>query len=221
MGYTIFCHAGREFYGYLFTFLLLRSMIQEIHVSFQSGSDADCRGNFARTGYSNLQQDRNHSISDHSTVFALSYNLYNIQTTAHPPVVWAIGYTTDFAINYTDLSGARPIPRSPYYKTRYSNDKEMASTHTNSWGEDISNIKAQMIDFLNDFSNASSRAQQLEGKIIQDAGSVAQYLSSLTSFALAEVYGSMQLTIWTDGHGNLNSSDVMMFMKNIGGVKKK
>jgi hypothetical protein len=97
----------------------------------------------------------------------------------------------------------------------------MASTHTNSWGEDISNIKAQMIDFLNDFSNASSRAQQLEGKIIQDAGSVAQYLSSLTSFALAEVYGSMQLTIWTDGHWNLNSSDVMMFMKNIGGVKKK
>jgi hypothetical protein len=83
------------------------------------------------------------------------------------------------------------------------------------------NIKPQMVDFLNDFSNASSRAQQLEENIFQDSDSVAQYLSSLTSLALAEVYGSMQLTIWTDGHGNLNKSDIMMFMKDIGGVKGK
>ena len=84
----------------------------------------------------------------------------------------------------------------------------------------MSNTKSQMVDFLNDFSNATSRAQQLEAKIFQDSQSVAQYLSSLASLALAEVYGSMQLTISSDGHGNLNKSDVMMFMKNIGGVKK-
>jgi hypothetical protein len=85
----------------------------------------------------------------------------------------------------------------------------------------MSNIKAQMVDFLYDFSNASSRAQQLDRKIFQDSESAAQHLSSLTSLALAEVYGSMQLTIWTDGHGNFNKSDVMMFMKNIGGSKEK
>jgi Domain of unknown function (DUF5127) len=174
-------------------------------VSSQSGSDADCRGNFTRSGFLNLQRDQNRSISDRFTVFALAYNLFNISATQAPPVLWAIGYTTDLAINYTDP----PTPRSPYYKTRYSNDKEM------------SNIKAQMVDFLNNFSNASSRAQQLEGKIFQDSESVAQYLSSLTSLALAKVYGSMQLTVSTDGHGNFDESDVMMFMKNIGGAKKK
>ena len=78
-----------------------------------------------------------------------------------------------------------------------------------------------MVDFLNDFSNASSRAQQLDGKIFQDSNSVAQSLSNLNSFALAEVYGSMQLTVWTDGHGKLNKSDVMMFKKNIGGAEKR
>ena len=83
------------------------------------------------------------------------------------------------------------------------------------------NIKAQMVDFLDDFSNAFSRAQVLDGKIVQDAGSVANYFSSLTALALAEVYGSMELTVWTDGHGNYNKSDVMVFMKNIGGVEKK
>ena len=148
-------------------------------------------------------------------------NITNITATGPFQVLWAIGYTTDFAINYTDLSGAPPTARSPYYKTRYSTDEEMVSIYGNSWGENMFNVKAQMYDFLNDFSNASVRAQQLEAKIFKDSDSVAQYYSSLTSLALAEVYGSMQLTVWTDGNGNVNKSDVMMFMKNIGGVKDK
>ena len=83
------------------------------------------------------------------------------------------------------------------------------------------NIKVQIVDFLNDFSNASSRALQPEGKIFNDSKSISNDLSALTSIAIAEVYGSMQLTIGADQYGNLNKSDVMMFMKNIGGVKKK
>jgi hypothetical protein len=195
--------------------------MQSPHVSYQSGLAADSRGNFTSNGYLNVQQDLSHSISDGSTVFALAYDLYNISATQGPPVVWAIGYTTDFVINYTNPSGVPPTPRSPYYKTRYSDDIEMASTYSNSWGENMANIKAQMFDFLNDFSNASLSAQQLEAKIFYDSQSVAQGLSSLTSLALAAVYGSMQLTVSTDGHGNLDKSDIMMFMKNIGGVNKK
>ena len=193
--------------------------MQSPHATFQSGSDVDCRGNFTRNGILNLQRDQNRSISDRSTVFALAEKIYNI--TVPQAVFWAIGYTTDLAINYTDLSGAPSTPRTPYYKTRYSNDKEMASAYSNSWRENLSNTKTQIVDFLNDFSNASSKAQQLDGKVYQDAHSVAQYLYSLNSIALAGVYGSMQLTISADEHGNLNKSDVMMFMKNIGGVEKK
>jgi hypothetical protein len=85
----------------------------------------------------------------------------------------------------------------------------------------VSNIKVQIVDFLNDFSNASSRAQELDDKMYQDSEYVAFDLSRLTFIAIAELYGSMQLTIGADAHGNLNKSDVMIFMKNIGGVKKK
>jgi len=110
--------------------LLLSShgLIQGTGVSYQSGSDAYSRGNFTRNGYLNIQRDQNRSVSDRVTVFALAYELYNI-TATQAPAVWAIGYTIDPAINYTDLSGA-PTHRSPYYKTRYSNDKEMVSTHS-------------------------------------------------------------------------------------------
>jgi hypothetical protein len=89
------------------------------------------------------------------------------------------------------------------------------------WEDDMSNIKVQIVDFLNDFSNASSRAQQLDNKILQNATSVTDGLGDLVSLAIAQVYGSMQLTIGTDAQGNLNHSDVMMSMKNIGGVTKK
>jgi len=85
----------------------------------------------------------------------------------------------------------------------------------------MSNIKVQILDFLNDFSNATFRAQQLDNKILQDANSVSGSLGDLVSLAIAQVYGSMQLTIGTDVHGNLNNSDIMVFMKNIGGFGVK
>jgi hypothetical protein len=85
----------------------------------------------------------------------------------------------------------------------------------------MSDILVQIADFLNNFSNASSRAQQLDNKILQDAASVSNALGDLVSLAIAQVYGSTQLTIGTDASGNLNKSDVMMFMKNIGGVRAR
>ena len=85
----------------------------------------------------------------------------------------------------------------------------------------MSNIHLQIVDFLNDFANASSRAQALDQKILQDAGSVSGPLGDLVSLAIAQVYGSTQLTIGTDTLGNFNESDVMMFMKNIGGLVPK
>ncbi len=195
--------------------------MQGNNVTYQIASDADSRGNFTRNGKLNGQQDPNlRPINDNPVIFAISRDLGTIQATKDP-VVWAIGYTTDPAINYSDLSGAPPISRSPYYKIQYSNDEEMASIYGNSRGDNMSNFKGQIVDFLNDFSNATLRAQQTGKKIFSDSKSVANDLSWLTSTALAEVYGSMLLTIGTDEHGNLNESDVMMFMKNIGGVQKK
>ena len=90
-----------------------------------------------------------------------------------------------------------------------------------SLGEIISNIIFQIVDFLNDFGNASSRAQQLDHNILQNATSVSNVLGDLVSLAIAQVYGSTQLTIGTDSSGNFNKSDVMMFMKNIGGAQAK
>ncbi|KAH9066268.1 hypothetical protein EDB87DRAFT_1554011 [Lactarius vividus] len=131
-----------------------------------------------------------------STVFAMSRDLGTIQAT-QDPIVWAVGYATDPVINYTDLSGTPPQQRSPFYKTRYSDDESL------------------VVDFISDFANASSRAQRLDQKILQDAASFSGPLGDLVSLTTAEVYGNTQLTVATDGSGEFNKSDVMAFMRSM------
>ncbi|KAH9052587.1 hypothetical protein EDB87DRAFT_1570373 [Lactarius vividus] len=141
--------------------------------------------------------DPNH-FNPNSTVFAISRNLGTIQVT-QDPVVWAIGYTTDPVINYTDLSGTPPQKRSFFYKTQYPEDGTLIH------------------DFMNDFANASSRAQKLDQKILQDAAPISGLYGDLVSFATAQVYGNILLTVATDSSGEFNKSDVMAFMTFVGG----
>ena len=88
-------------------------------------------------------------------------------------------------------------------------------------GITASHIISQIVDFLDDFANASSRAQRLDQKILWGATLVSDVLGDLVSLATAQVYSSTQLTIGTDASGNYDTSDVMMFMKNIGGSTTK
>ena len=102
--------------------------MQDENVTYQIAEDALSRGNFSRNGVLNGQQDSNpRAINDLFAVFAISRDLGNI-TATQAPVVWTVGYTTDPAINYTDLS------RSLYYKTQYSNDEPLASVDCSSLG---------------------------------------------------------------------------------------
>ena len=130
--------------------------MQGVRVGLQSGSDADCRGNFTSSGQLSAQDDHSRPISDGLTVFALAYELYNISVTP-APVVWAIGYTTDLVINYTDLSGAPPTPRTPFYKTRYSNDEEMVSTYSNPW---VANTSKSKHRWLTSSTTSAMRPQE-------------------------------------------------------------
>jgi hypothetical protein len=195
--------------------------MQGSNVNYTIAGSEVARRYFVANGTLDDTQDGNsRPINDGFPVFAISRNLGTIQAT-QAPVVWAVGYTTDPAVNYTDLSGAPPTSRSLYYKTKYSNDEALVNIDDISLGDDMSNIRLQIVDFLNDFSNASSRAQQLDQNILQNATSVSNMLGDLVSLSIAQVYGSTQLTVGIDASGKPNSSDVMMFMKNIGGTQAR
>ncbi|KAH9017578.1 hypothetical protein EDB85DRAFT_2076084 [Lactarius pseudohatsudake] len=168
------------------------------NVTFSVAQYITPRDLFMRNGSLDNQTETNFTDSD--VVFAISRDLGNIQAT-QDPVVWTIGLTTDPVINYTDLSGFAPQQRSLFYKTRYSDDTSL------------------IVDFLDDFANAYSRAQKLDQKILQAAAPVSDLLGDLVSLATAQVYGSTHLTVGMEANGTYNESDVMMFMKNIGGLE--
>ena len=112
-----------------------RFISQGSKVTYKAGVDQISRGYFASNGTLDGQVDSNfRSISNTFEVFAISRDFGSIQAT-QTPAVWTVGYTTDPAVNYTDLSGAAPMPRSLYYKSQYlNNDEALASTDSISCG---------------------------------------------------------------------------------------
>ncbi|KAH8995315.1 hypothetical protein EDB92DRAFT_1943302 [Lactarius akahatsu] len=131
-----------------------------------------------------------HHVDPNSTVFAITGDLGIIQA-RQDPIIWAIGYETDLAINYTDLSGATQ-QRRLFYEVQYGGR----------------NIQGDILtDLINDFANASSRAQELDLKTAW----------RLVSLATAQVYDSFHLTTSIDANDYFNKSDVMAFMRNSDG----
>lgn len=71
--------------------------------------------------------------------------------------------------------------------------------------------------FATDFSNARGRAEQLDARLISAANAISSDYADLLSIAARQVYGATELTIAKGSDGQFNKSDVMMFMRNIGG----
>ncbi|KAH9027610.1 hypothetical protein EDB85DRAFT_2091839 [Lactarius pseudohatsudake] len=132
-----------------------------------------------------------------STTFAISRDLGTIQAT-RDPVISVIGYDVNLNINYTDLSGATQ-QRKLLYQDKYGGKGDI------------------LADFISDFANASSRAQALDLKILQHPSPISGPLWDLVSLATAQVYGSFHLTYAIEADGDFNKSDVMAFMRNMGG----
>ncbi|KAI9446170.1 hypothetical protein H4582DRAFT_2052271 [Lactarius indigo] len=146
--------------------------------------------------------DTNHPAPDYnSKAFAISRDLGTIQAT-QDPVISVVGYDVNLIINYTDLSGATQ-QRKLLYQDQYGGKGDI------------------LADFIGDFANASSRAQELDLNILQHAAPISGPLADLVSLATAQVYGSVHLTASIDANGYFNKSDVMAFMRNIGGLEHK
>jgi hypothetical protein len=60
--------------------------------------------------------------------FAIAHDMGTIRAT-QAPIVWAIGYTTDPAINYANQSDFSESirQRRPYYKSQYTDDESLVT----------------------------------------------------------------------------------------------
>ncbi|KAI0030848.1 hypothetical protein K488DRAFT_53350 [Vararia minispora EC-137] len=166
-------------------------------VTYRTNSADNNRNQFLTTGKLDKTQDTNfRAIADNFATLAFSYDLGRIRGTQEP-VVFAVGFTRNNAIKYTDLS-LNNQDRSLFYAVNFTD-------------------AASLINFvLNDYNDTLIRNMNLDNRLLKAATAAAagSTYSDLISLTTRQLFGSTELTIGLGNNGKLNRSDTMMFMRN-------
>lgn len=72
--------------------------------------------------------------------------------------------------------------------------------------------------FLDDFSRAQSAAASFDAQLREAGLQFSENYANLLALTARQVMGTIDITISKDINGNWNTSDVKIFMKNIGGA---
>jgi hypothetical protein len=103
------------------------SIIQNSNITHTTAENHTGLGYFASSGFLDNSEPENMVITNGSDMtYAISRDLGTIQATP-APIVWAIGYTTDPAISYSNESASSSQWRRPYYKSRYNDDQSLVT----------------------------------------------------------------------------------------------
>ncbi|KAI0372113.1 DUF1793-domain-containing protein [Pilatotrama ljubarskyi] len=129
-------------------------------------------------------------------IFAIAVGLGKIKNTS-TPVSWALGYVRTPTISYTIDGATQQL--SPYFVTQYGSDMDQA-----------------IDDVTSDFDAALARATAFDQAIITKASKVSAQYVDLVSLAARLVMATLDITVSTDANGMPNSSDVRVFMKDVG-----
>ncbi|KAA1466346.1 DUF1793-domain-containing protein [Dentipellis sp. KUC8613] len=164
--------------------------------TYQTGQDTVVRSQFVKSGQLANTQDTNfRAISNDWPVFAFAHNLGSI-TQASAPVVFAVGHVRDPAIQYI-VAGNTLQNRSLYFWSRFAS------------------VADAIASFLGDYAGALQRAQQFDSKVNSDASKISSDYAAIVALSLRQTFGATELTISRGSNGQWNTSDVMMFMKEI------
>ncbi|KAI0280295.1 hypothetical protein BGY98DRAFT_1076449 [Russula aff. rugulosa BPL654] len=137
-------------------------------------------------------------LSNTTTAFAFSRNLGAI--THDSSAVFAFGFIQDPAVQSIDPKG-QTQNRVPFFRTKYLSITDVID------------------DFIGDYTAASLRSLLLDDKVFNDTTRYPHdHYPTLLSLVTRLVFASTVLTVGETPEGVVNSTDAMMFMKNIGGA---
>ncbi|THH29207.1 hypothetical protein EUX98_g4981, partial [Antrodiella citrinella] len=165
-------------------------------VSFTVAIDQDSRGGFARGALPPSLPATSAPMSNPFPVYAIAVDLGNITQTAQS-VVWSIGVIRNPAVAYTTSTGS-VVDRAPYFVVQYSD------------------VESAIDAFVLDSDDARQRAVALDTQILGDSSNISSTYSNLVSIAARQTIGATELTVANGTDGKWNTSDVMMFMKDVG-----
>lgn len=164
--------------------------------TYQTGQDTVVRAQFVDSGtLPNTQDTRFRAVQDAWPVFAFAHDLGSVTGTSSPVVI-AVGHVRDPAVEYI-VAGGKTQNRSLFFWSQFSS------------------VDAAISSFLGDYSNALSRAKTFDAKVQGDASKISADYASLVALSVRQAFGATEITASRNGDGSINTSDVLMFMKEI------
>ncbi|EKM77071.1 hypothetical protein AGABI1DRAFT_43976 [Agaricus bisporus var. burnettii JB137-S8] len=174
-------------------------------LTWQSGSDKDCRANFTQDGkLANFKSTDHRPVNETGIwpVFSFAIDLGSVAPNNQPDsVVWALGLVRDPLVNYATTNPTYQN-RTGYYWSTYRNIDDVIS------------------DFLGDFANARVRGQAFDDGLLKEASAISPEYAGIISLVTRQIFASMDITIADDDRGRKSPSDVKIFMKDISVSKR-
>ncbi|KAJ7498791.1 DUF1793-domain-containing protein [Mycena latifolia] len=166
-------------------------------VTYQTGEDVIVRSQFVNSSVLLNTQDTNfRAISNSWPVFAFAHDLGEITGTPSIPVVVSVGHIRDPAISYI-VSGGKLQDRSSYF-----------------WNQ-FSNVSDAIASFLLEYGDALSRNFKFDAQVQSDASAISADYAAIVALSIRQTLGAAEITISKNSDGLWNTSDVLVFMKEI------
>ncbi|KAJ4478253.1 hypothetical protein J3R30DRAFT_2880603 [Lentinula aciculospora] len=166
-------------------------------ITYQTGEDIIVRAQFLNNGKLNNISDTNfRPISDDWPVFAYSHDLGTVSGDATAPVVIGVGFVRDPALEYIVANGVLQN-RSSYFLNSFTSPSDAMSS------------------FLQDYDNALDRAYAFDARINSDALAICSDYAGLVSLSVRQLLGAIEITLSKNSDGSFNTSDVIVFLKEI------
>ncbi|KAH0587707.1 hypothetical protein H2248_006471 [Termitomyces sp. 'cryptogamus'] len=166
------------------------------NTTFQSGSHDDLRIQFLNNG--RLPDSRDTAfrpIEDGWPVFGLAHDLGHISGPT-APIVFSVGHVRDPVIRYTSPGGGIQA-RSLYFWSHFLDIHDVISF------------------FIRDYHNALSGAMLLDSRVQRDAQKISTDYAAVVALSLRQAIGATEITISRSSDGSWNTSDVLVFQKDI------
>lgn len=176
--------------------------LQTSNTTYMSGASSSLRQTFVTQGRLEDYADTNYrTISDSQPGFAFAKDFGSITTSANGTALFAIGHYRDPGVQFTASGLSAPqSDRSLFFMTEYPS------------------LESSLSFFYNDYATVSAMSAEVDAKIQQDAASAVpgnDNYPGLCAIATRQVYGGLEITVGKTASGAYNSSDIMVFVKEI------
>ncbi|KAJ7684039.1 hypothetical protein B0H17DRAFT_1073347 [Mycena rosella] len=167
-----------------------------VGATYQTGADVNVRAQFINNGkLANTLDTGFRAVSNNWPVFGLAHDLGTI-TAATTPVVFSVGHIRDPAISYI-VAGGGTQSRSLYFLSQFTTSAAVISS------------------FLSDFSAALTRANTFDAQVQTDAGKISADYAAVVAISIRQAFAATELTLSKTSTGAFNTTDVILFMKEI------